>query len=124
MSTHARDALRLLVAAMETHLEAVASRRTPVDAAVDDAYDAIAEAFEAYEEALDIEFAEALPLIVEDDEYGDDDDGDDEDSDDVDNEPSESAGREAVAGGADQIDPHAEEDEDDMDDDIEEFDLR
>lgn len=113
MSTHARDALRLLISALEAHLEAVATRRGPIDAAVDDAYDAVAEAFEAYEEALDIEFAESLPLVLEDDDQYDSEDEDEDDDDDDDDQDDEGA-----------IDAHAEEDEDDMDDDLEEFDLR
>lgn len=108
MSTNARDALRLLVAAMEHHLEAVATRRGPVDSAVDDAYDAVAEAFETYEEALDVEFAEALPLVLEDA----DEDFDDSDDNDV------------LTLDDEEIDPHAVEDEDELDDDIEEFELR
>jgi len=123
MSTQARDALRLLTAAMESHLEAVATRRGPVDAAVDDAYDAVAEAFEAYEEALDVEFAESLPLVLEDDDEYDDDDaapdgdsGDDGEADDGDIDDKNADEEE--------IDPHAEEDEDDMDDDLDEFDFR
>lgn len=95
---------------MEHHLEAVATRRGPVDSAVDDAYDAVAEAFERYEEALDVEFAEALPLVLEDtDEDFDDDSDDDNDVLTLDDE---------------EIDPHAVEDEDELDDDIEEFELR
>lgn len=103
MSTDARESLRLLVAALEEHLEAVASRRGATDAAVDDAYEKVAEAFEQYEEALDVDFAEALPLMLDDDDADDDDDPGDFDN---------------------ELDAHAAEDEDDMDDDIEEFDLR
>lgn len=102
MSTDAREALRRLVATLEEHLEAVAARRGPADAAVDDAYDAVAAAFEQYEEALDTEYAETLPVVL------DDDFEDSEDDEDADNG----------------LDPHAEEDEDEMDDDIEDFDLR
>lgn len=113
MSTQAREALRLLVAALETHLEAAASRRGPIDAAVDDAYDAVAEAFEVYEEALDVEFAESLPLVIEDDDQYDDDEASDDDDESDDDVVSD-----------EEIDPHAEEDEDDLDDDLDEFDLR
>ncbi|WP_062213585.1 hypothetical protein [Demequina oxidasica] len=116
MSTQAREALRLLVAAMETHLDAVATRRSPVDAAADDAYDAVAEAFEVYEEALDVEFAESLPLVLEDDDQYDDDEDDDEGDEDDD--------ADATGDDGEEIDPHAEEDEDDLDDDLDEFDLR
>lgn len=99
MSANAREALRLLVASLEEHLEAVASRRGPSDAAVDDAYEGVATAFEKYEEALDLEFAEGLPIVLDEDD----------DFDEAVDEP---------------LDPHAAEDDDEMDDDIEEFDLR
>jgi hypothetical protein len=103
MTASAREALRHLTAAFETHLDAVESRRSPEDAMVDDAYEALAEAFERYEDALDVEFAEGLPMILdEDDEFED----------------------EEAAAVDDELDPHAVEDDDEMDDDIEEFDLR
>jgi len=98
MSLNAREALRHLTAALEAHLEAVEQRRSAEDAAVDDAFDAVAEAFERYDEALDAEHGESLPLVL-------DDDGDDDFDEDA-------------------LDAHAEENEDDLDDDIEEFDLR
>ncbi len=99
-----REALERLTAALEKHLDAVMGRRGDEDAAVDDAYDAVAEAFETYEAALDEDFGETLPIVLDD--LGDDDeDGDDEDVD-------------------EELDGHADEDEDTMDDDIEEFDLR
>jgi len=103
MSANAREALLLLTAALETHLDAIENRRSPEDAMVDDAYEALAEAFERYEEALDVEYAEGLPMLLdEDDEFED----------------------EAVAEADEQLDPHAVEDDDEMDDDIEDFDLR
>ncbi|WP_084103976.1 hypothetical protein [Demequina sp. NBRC 110056] len=114
MSTDAREALRRLVATLEEHLEAVTTRRGPADAAVDDAYEAVASAFEQYEDALDTEFAETLPIVVDDEFEDDEDDEDDDDvgaDDDEDNED-------------DSLDAHAAEDEDDMDDDLEDFDLR
>lgn len=98
MTLNAREALRHLTAALEAHLEAVDQRRSAEDAAVDDAFEAVAAAFERYDEALDAEYGESLPLVIDD---GDDDDFDE-----------------------DALDPHAEENEDDLDDDIEEFDLR
>lgn len=108
MSADAREALRHLTAALEAHLEAVESRRSATDAAVDDAFDAVAEAFERYEDVLDTEYGEALPLILDDEvaEALDDDEDDDELEDD------------------DDLDAHAAEDEDELDDDLEEFDLR
>jgi hypothetical protein len=101
MEAEVREALRHLITAFENHLEAVASRRSPDDAAVDDAYEALAAAFERYEEKLDLEFAEGLPVVlddaeddgeddeadfeyIEDDEIADDDEIDDEDEVDVD----------------------------------------
>lgn len=107
MSSNAREALRHLTAAFEAHLEAVASRRSPTDAAVDDAFDALAEAFEAYEDALDSAYGESLPLVLDEDESeGYDDDADFEDDDD------------------DEADAEADRSEDELDDDLEEFDLR
>lgn len=110
MSAQAREALRHLNAALEAHLEAVESRRSATDAAVDDAFDAVAESFERYEDILDSEYGEALPLML-DDEIAEsldeiDDAADDEIDDDID------------------LDPHAVEDEDELDDDLDEFDLR
>lgn len=107
MTADAREALRHLTTAFENHLEAIATRRSPEDAAVDDAYDALAEAFERYEEALDLEFAETLPLVL------DDADSDDIDEDDLDDD--------------DQLDDDSDDDLDDEDlddDDLESFSLR
>jgi|SRR5690606_22740364 len=104
MTANAREALRHFTAALEAHLEAVEQRRSAEDAAVDDAFYAVAEAYERYDEALDAEHGESLPLMLEDD-LDDDDDDDDAFDDEA-------------------LDPHADENEDDLDDDIEEFDLR
>jgi hypothetical protein len=90
MESDAREALRHLTTALELHLDAVVARRSPEDAAVDDAYEALAEAFERYEEVLDVEYAEGLPLVLEgeddvdDDDDDSDDENDDEDDDDLD----------------------------------------
>ena len=116
MSANAREALRHLTAALEAHLEAVESRRSATDATVDDAFDAVAESFERYEDVLDVEYAESLPLILDDevaDALDEDTDDDEEDEDDLEDEDDDEA-----------LDAHAVEDEDDMDDDIEAFDLR
>ena len=101
MSANAREALRLLTAALETHLDAVENRRSPEDAMVDDAYEALADAFERYEDALDVEYAEGLPMILNEDEEFDE-----------------------GAAAEDSLDAHAAEDDDELDDDIEDFDLR
>ncbi|MBC7297874.1 MAG: primosomal protein [Demequina sp.] len=117
MSTNSREALRQLTGALEAHLEAVIARRSADDAAVDDAFDAVAEAFERYEDALDSAFGESLPLVLDDDlneSYDDDDPEDDDEDDEDDPEDLEPEG----------IDGHAVENEDEMDDDIEAFDLR
>lgn len=113
MSANAREALRHLTAALEAHLESVESRRSATDAAVDDAFDAVAEAFERYEDVLDTEYGEALPLILDEEvaEALEGDEDDEEEDDDLDDEDEA-------------LDPHAAEDEDELDDDLEAFDLR
>lgn len=115
MSANAREALRHLTAALEAHLESVESRRSATDAAVDDAFDAVAEAFERYEDVLDTEYGEALPLILDEEvaEALEGDEDDEEEDDDLDDEDEDEA-----------LDPHAAEDEDELDDDLEAFDLR
>ncbi|MCB2413914.1 primosomal protein [Demequina sp. TTPB684] len=118
MSTNAREALRQLTGALEAHLEAVIARRSTEDAAVDDAFDAVAEAFERYEDALDSAFGESLPVVLDEFDDGEDEDaeaGDDGEADDDDDDDDEDL---------EPIDGHAVENEDDMDDEIEEFDLR
>ncbi|BDZ61201.1 hypothetical protein Lsed01_01744 [Demequina sediminis] len=103
MDSNAHEALRVLVAAYEEHLAAVLARRGEADASVDDAYDALAEAFDRYEAVLDVEYGETLPMLL--------DDADDSDAD-----------EDGLA--EDELDPHAEEDEDILDDDLDDFELR
>ncbi|MDO5698182.1 MAG: hypothetical protein Q4G51_09430, partial [Dermatophilus congolensis] len=71
MSVDPRVALAALVAALERHLEAAASRHGENDEAVRAAYDAVEVAFEKYEEALEEAFDEVTPLVVyrEDDDF-------------------------------------------------------
>ncbi len=112
MSSNAQEALRLLVAAYEEHLAAVIARRGDEDALVDDAYDALADAFDRYEAVLDVEFGESLPMLLDDSDLDADegsDDEDDEDDEDVDDD--------------EELDSHAEEDEDELDDDLDDFQL-
>ena len=123
MSTQAREALRHLTAALEAHLEAVESRRSAEDATVDDAFDAVAEAFERYEDELDSGFGESLPIVLDDDPAEAFDDGDDEDEDEEEDDDDADDSDDAVVIDED-LDGHATEDEDEMDDDIEAFDLR
>ena len=125
MEAEVREALRHLITAFENHLEAVASRRSPNDAAVDDAYEALAAAFERYEEKLDLEFAEGLPVVLDDSEDDVEDDAEfeydeaDDDEDDEDDEDGDEIGDVRVADVlGDDDDP------DDEADDLEEFNLR
>ncbi|MGQ1840053.1 primosomal protein [Kocuria turfanensis] len=82
MSHDPRAALQALVSAFEEHLAAASNRRSDDDPAVDGAYIAIADAFDAYEEALYDAYDEVTPLTVfaeeEDDDSDEDDDEDEE----------------------------------------------
>lgn len=79
MSIDPRVALQSLTSALEEHLAAATGRRSDADPAVESAYLAIADAFEAYEEALYDAYNEVTPLVIYDD---DDDENEDDDSDD------------------------------------------
>lgn len=83
MTVEPRAALDRLIAALEAHFNAVGTRRTDDDPAVDDAYDVLADAFEAYDDALARVHGETLPFGLLDDD-GDEDDGDDDDLDEED----------------------------------------
>lgn len=91
MSNDPRAALQALVSAFEEHLVAASNRRSDDDPAVDGAYIAIADAFDAYEEALYDAYDEVTPLTVfaEEDDSDDDSDDDEDDSDDDDSEDDE-----------------------------------
>ena len=80
MTVEPRAALDRLVAALEAHHHAVATRRSDDDPAVDDAYDVLADAYEVYEESLATVFGEVTPFYLAD-EVDDDEDDDDEDED-------------------------------------------
>lgn len=82
MSIDPRVALQSLVAAFEEHLAAAAARRGDDDPAVESAHLAIADAFEAYEDALYDTYNEVTPLVIYDDDDSDDDDEDDSDDED------------------------------------------
>lgn len=82
MSNDPRAALQTLVNAFEEHLAAAANRRSDNDPAVDGAYLSIADAFDAYEEALYEAYDEVTPLTVfaeDENDSGDNDDDDDDD---------------------------------------------
>jgi hypothetical protein len=83
MATDPRAALDRFVAALEAHHSALSARRGEDDPAVDDAYDVLADAFEAYDDALGTVYGEATPFYLVDDEDEDDDEQDEYDVDDL-----------------------------------------
>lgn len=99
MTSDPRAALSTFVAALETHLELSAVRRGENDPAVVTAYNKVADAFVAYDDALLDAFGEVTPLDV----YSEEDD------DDVDDDDVLSAAGMTDGGGADDFD----DDEDD-----------
>lgn len=82
MNADPRAALEALTLAFERHLEACSARRGDDDPAVIAASDALADAFETYDDALLNAFNEMTPLVLLDDDDFDDDDLDDDDFDD------------------------------------------
>ncbi|WP_309079732.1 hypothetical protein [Zhihengliuella sp.] len=77
MTTDPRVALELLKSALDEHLTAIVSRRSDADPAVESAFYAVADAFEAYEDALYDAYEEVTPLELYDDSEDDEsDDGD------------------------------------------------
>ncbi len=77
MTLDPRAALSSFVAALETHLETAAVSRGDDDPAVVEAYERVAEAFAAYDDALMDAYGEVTPLEVYDEELVEDDDEDD-----------------------------------------------
>ena len=76
MKADPRAALANLTASLERHLEASASRRGENDPTVVAAYQAVADAFDLYDDALLEAYGEVTPLeiySVEEDEDDDDD---------------------------------------------------
>jgi len=77
MNADPRAALAILTASLERHLEASASRRGENDPTVVDAYQAVADAFDLYDDALLEAYGEVTPLeIYSGDGEDEDDDGD------------------------------------------------
>jgi hypothetical protein len=105
MSAEPRAALNALIAAFERHLEACASKRGEDDPTVVAASDDLADAFEAYDDALLDRFNEVTPLEI----YGDDDDEEDGDSEIDDHEDED--GDDGTYGGLADDDPEWSEDE-------------
>lgn len=101
-----RAALTALIAALERHLEACASRRGDDDPVVLAAYDDLADAFETYDGALYDTYGEMTPLDV----YNADDDDNDADDDDADDDGEDD---DADDDGDDELDDHDDEDGDD-----------
>lgn len=86
MSNDPRAALANLTNALEEHLTAIVNRRGEHDPAIDNAYVAVANAFERYEEALFDEYEEVTPLDVyidDEDELDDIDEDFEDDEDDL-----------------------------------------
>ncbi|KRE36942.1 primosomal protein [Janibacter sp. Soil728] len=81
-----RPALNQLIAAFERHLEASSQRRGEDDPTVVAAYEDLADAFEAYDDALHDATGEMTPLVVVDEQFMVDDDDDDDSDDDSDDD--------------------------------------
>ena len=85
MTTDPRAALDRLIGALEAHLDAARGRRGEADPVVVAAYQNLADAFEAYDEALYLAFDEVTPFVLYDDSEDDDEDDEfDEDGEDDD----------------------------------------
>jgi hypothetical protein len=121
MTSEPRAALDRLVAALEAHLAAASRRTGEADPAVVSAYQVLADAFEAYDEALYDAFDEVTPFVLYDDAADEEDDEDDLDEDDLADE--EDLGLDLPGDGPEDEDDD-EDDEDDDEDADEEDDLR
>jgi len=86
MTVDPRAALAALTASLERHLEASASRRGENDPTVVSAYQAVAEAFDLYDDALLEAYGEVTPLEI----YSGEEDEDDEDDEELDDHSDES----------------------------------
>jgi len=82
MNADPRAALATLTASLERHLEASASRRGENDPTVVAAYQAVAEAFDLYDDALLEAYGEVTPLEIYSGDGDEDDEDEDEDEDD------------------------------------------
>ena len=120
MNPDPRAALAVLTAALERHLEACASKHGDDDPAVIVAADALADAFDAYDEALLDAYGEVTPLEIYDgegiDEFEDEDeldDGDEDDGDDDDDDDDEDDADDDDEFDEDDLDPDPDDDFDD-----------
>ncbi|MDQ1538608.1 MAG: hypothetical protein QOE58_3001 [Actinomycetota bacterium] len=94
MNADPRAALANLTASLERHLEASASRRGENDPTVVAAYQAVADAFDLYDDALLESYGEVTPLEIYsgEDDLDDADDDVDEELDDHSDEDGDSSG--------------------------------
>ena len=83
MNADPRAALATLTASLERHLEASASRRGENDPTVVASYQAVADAFDLYDDALLEAYGEVTPLEIYSGDGDDDADDDGEDGDEV-----------------------------------------
>jgi hypothetical protein len=111
MTADPRAALATFVSALERHLEAAAARRGERDPVVVAAYQDVAEAFDAYDDALLDAFDEVTPLEVYHEGVDDEDDDDLDEDDDLEDEDDESDDEDD-----DESDDDESDDEDDSDD--------
>jgi hypothetical protein len=86
MTTDPRAALDRLVAALEAHLAAASRRTGEADPAVAAAFQTLADAFNAYDEALYEAYDEVTPFVLYDEAEDDEDDDEDDDLDDEDDD--------------------------------------
>ena len=112
MTSDPRAALSTFVAALETHLELSAVRRGENDPAVVTAYNKVADAFVAYDDALLDAFGEVTPLDV----YSDEDDEDDQGALLADDDP-DGGGRPRGYVGLDDDEYDVDDDDDDSEED-------
>lgn len=110
MTADPRAALSKLIATFERHLEASAGRNGEDDPRVVAAYEDLADAFEAYDDALNDAYGEMTPLVVVDDA---DLDGGDDDADSGDEEYDEDEDDDRYSG----LDDEDYDDDRDEDDD-------
>ncbi|MGO2079133.1 hypothetical protein [Glutamicibacter arilaitensis] len=68
MSTEPSFALQALIARLEQHLAIVSQSRGAGEASIDEAFGALADAFEDYEEALYDQYSELLPFTIPSDD--------------------------------------------------------
>jgi len=99
MNADPRAALANLTASLERHLEASASRRGENDPTVVAAFQAVAEAFDLYDDALLEAYGEVTPLEIYSDDVDDADEEDDDDDDEDDEELDDHVGEDGDSHG-------------------------